>query len=47
VWLVLVKPEFAVALSSASGEVHAIKSKKSDFIIGIVSALNEAIVYRR
>lgn len=46
-WLVLVKTDFAVALSSASGEVRAIKSKDSAFINGIVNALNEAIVYRR
>jgi Family of unknown function (DUF6232) len=46
-WVVALKPEFAVALSSASGEVHAIKSKQSDYINGIVSALNEAIIYRR
>ncbi|HZQ90386.1 MAG TPA: DUF6232 family protein [Terriglobales bacterium] len=46
-WLLLLKTNCAVALSSASGEVRAIKSTDSDFITGIVDALNDAIVYRR
>jgi hypothetical protein len=46
-WLVLVKADFAVVLSSASGEVRAIKNKDSEFINSIVRALNDAIVYRR
>ena len=46
-WLLLLRPQFAVALRSASGEIRAIKSKKSEFVRGIVDALNNAIVYRK
>ncbi len=46
-WIVLVKATFAVALTSASGEARAITNKDSQFISGIVNALNQAIVYRR
>lgn len=47
VWAVVVKPTFAVALNSASGEHHAITSSSTEYINSIVTALNEAIVYRR
>lgn len=47
VWLVCLKTKYAVALNSASGEVHAITSENSEYISGIVKALNDAIVYRR
>ena len=46
-WIVTPKPEFAVTLNSASGEVRAIQRKNSQLINGIVKALNDAIVYRR
>lgn len=47
VWLAVLKTEYAVALRSSSGEVRAIKNTNSEFISGIIGALNEAIVYRR
>lgn len=47
VWLALQKPSFAVGLSSASGEAHAITNEDEGYISSIVNALNEAIVYRR
>lgn len=47
VWLVCLKKRYAVRLSSASGEVRAIEHTDSNYINSIVSALNEAIVYRR
>ena len=43
---VLMKPEFSVLLSSASGEAKALSSKDGDFIGKVVSALNDAIVHR-
>ena len=46
-WLVCQKTKYAVALNSASGEVRAITSENSEYISGIVNALNDAIVYRR
>jgi hypothetical protein len=46
-WLVCQKTKYAVALNSASGEVRAITSENSEYISGIVKALNDAIVYRR
>lgn len=46
-WVFLLKSTFAVGLQSASGESRAITSKDSQFISSIVSALNQAIVYRR
>jgi hypothetical protein len=46
-WLASLKPTFAVALHSASGEARAITSKDERFISSIVEALNQAIVYRR
>lgn len=45
-WLVLNKPTFYVVLSSASGEARSLSSKDSDFILRVISALNEAIVHR-
>jgi len=46
-WLIVLKPTFAVALRSASGETRAIQSQDSAFISSVVEALNQAIVYRR
>jgi hypothetical protein len=46
-WLFLLKPTFAVALHSASGEARAVTSRDAQFISRIVEALNQAIVYRR
>lgn len=45
-WAVSLKDRHAVALSSASGEVHAVVSKDAGYISQIVQAVNEAIVYR-
>ena len=47
VWIAMQKPTFAVGLSSASGEAHAITDENEESIKSIVNALNEAIVYRR
>ena len=46
-WCFVVKTKYAVALSSSSGEVHAIDGTNEKFIRSIVEALNEAIIYRR
>jgi hypothetical protein len=47
IWIALLKTKYAVALRSASGEVRAVQETDSNFINGIVAAVNEAIVYRR
>ena len=46
-WAWFNKPTYAVGVSSASGERHAIEEKDRNFIQDIVDALNKAIVYRR
>lgn len=44
VWLKNCKAQYHVAISSASGETHALTSKDQDYITKVVSAINEAIV---
>ena len=45
-WWILAKPDYSVLLTSASGEMKAYTSKDKDFVIKIVSAVNDAIVHR-
>jgi hypothetical protein len=45
-WWMQQKPEYAVVLSSASGEARALTSTDKSFISQVVSALHEAIVSR-
>jgi hypothetical protein len=44
--LCAVKNEFAVRISTNSGEANSIVSKDKVYIQGIVNALNEAIIHR-
>jgi ABC-type uncharacterized transport system permease subunit len=46
IWWMLQKTEYQVRLSTASGEATALKSNNTDWIIRVVSALNEAIIHR-
>jgi hypothetical protein len=47
VWLFMQqKDTHAVFLSSSSGEVEALSNQDEEYIGGVVSALNEALVYR-
>jgi Family of unknown function (DUF6232) len=46
IWAISLKDKYAVSLSSASGEVHAVVSKDADYVSQIVQAVNDAIVYR-
>jgi len=45
-WWVLKKADYSVLLTSSSGEMKAYTSKDKDFVIKIVSAVNDAIVHR-
>jgi hypothetical protein len=44
---VMMKSDYAVALRSAGGEIHATTSKDEQFITRVVEAINNAIVYRQ
>jgi hypothetical protein len=44
--LILIKNEYAVRISTNSGEANSIVSKDKRYVQKIVNALNEAIVYR-
>jgi hypothetical protein len=46
-WLLAVKGEYAVVLTSASGEVEAVRSHDEQEIEEIVNAIEKSIVYRR
>jgi len=45
-WFTQQKPELSVVLNSASGEAQALTSTDADFINGVITALNNAIVHR-
>lgn len=45
-WWMNLKPEYSVLLSSSSGEAKAYSSKDYPFINKVITALNDAIVYR-
>jgi hypothetical protein len=45
-WAFALKDSYAVAVNSASGEIHAVVSKDQKYISKIVQAVNQAIVYR-
>lgn len=46
VWFVYIKNEYAVRISTNSGEADSTISKNKEYIQKIVSALNEAIIHR-
>ncbi|MBL1221494.1 hypothetical protein JET18_11625 [Chryseobacterium sp. L7] len=45
-WLVSIKNEYAVRISTNAGEANSIISKNKDYIQKIVNALNSAIIHR-
>lgn len=45
-WLLSIKNEYAVRISTNAGEANSIISKDRNYIQKIVDALNEAIIYR-
>jgi len=45
-WLISIKNEYAVRISTNAGEVNSIVSKNKDYIQKIVNALNDAIIHR-
>ncbi len=46
VWFVYIKNEYAVRISTNSGEADSTISKNKEYIQKIVNALNEAIIHR-
>jgi hypothetical protein len=46
-WLVIVRNKYVVVLTTASGEVDTLTSNDEQYIEKVVSAIEEAIVYRR
>ncbi|WP_300850818.1 DUF6232 family protein [uncultured Rikenella sp.] len=48
IWLAILffNRTYVVRIESASGKSNALESKNKDFILNVVAALNEAIVYR-
>jgi hypothetical protein len=42
-WMAMIKTQFHVNLSSASGEIHAITSKEKSYVECVVVSINEAI----
>jgi hypothetical protein len=42
-WMSIGKPRYYVGLSSTAGEIHALTSKKKDYIERVVFSINEAI----
>jgi hypothetical protein len=46
IWALSLKDKYAVTINSASGELYAPISKDEWYIDDVVSAINEAIVYR-
>jgi len=46
IWAFSLKDQYAVTISSASGELQALVSKDKNYINDIVGAINQAIVYR-
>jgi Family of unknown function (DUF6232) len=46
-WFTQRKPTFHVLLRTSSTEVKALNSKDENYILAVVKALNDAIVYRR
>jgi hypothetical protein len=45
-WLISIKNEYAVRISTNAGEANSIVSKNKDYIQKIVNALNDAIIHR-
>jgi hypothetical protein len=45
-WMAKTKDDYAVRISTNSGEVNSIVGKDKDYIQRIVNALNEAIIFR-
>jgi len=45
-WWTRQKPTLTILLSSASGEVEAVRSQDAGFIFGVEEALNNAIIHR-
>lgn len=45
-WLLTLKNEYAVRISTNAGEANSIVSKNRDYIQKIVNALNDAIIHR-
>lgn len=45
-WLISIKNEYAVRISTNAGEANSIISKNKDYIQKIVNALNNAIIHR-
>lgn len=45
-WLLSIKNEYAVRISTNAGEANSITSKNRDYIQKIVNALNDAIIHR-
>ncbi|WP_153396626.1 DUF6232 family protein [Chryseobacterium vaccae] len=45
-WLLSLKNEYAVRISTNAGEANSITSKNRDYIQKIVNALNDAIIHR-
>jgi hypothetical protein len=45
-WIMNIKNEYSVRISTNAGETNGLVSKNQDYIQKIVNALNEAIIYR-
>lgn len=45
-WVVLIKDEYSVRISTNAGEVNSLVSKEQPYIQKIVDALNDAMIHR-
>lgn len=46
VWMVMMKNDYAVRISTNAGETNSLTSRHKDYIQKVVNSLNDAIIYR-